>query len=83
MVADIHRIFERGGDSELRALLRVIHDDPFGQVASRALQAAHHSDVYGTPALIIACLEADPERTRNGNLILLNRLRAASSGGAG
>ena len=56
-VAIIHSIIERGGASDLKALLRLLRHDPFSDVADMAVTAAQTSNVYGYPALILECLK--------------------------
>lgn len=56
-VAAVDSILERGGARDVVALLRELRRDPCGPAAEAALTAAEHSDVYGYPALIKACLE--------------------------
>lgn len=54
--AAIHSILERGGASDIKALLRALHDDPFSETAMAAERVARESEVYGYPALILKCL---------------------------
>jgi len=56
-VTAIASILERGGARSVIALLRELRVDPNGPIADAALLAAQHSDVYGYPELIRACLE--------------------------
>lgn len=56
--AAIASILERGGASDVLALLAELKRDPTGETAAAALRAAAASDVYGYPELIRACLEA-------------------------
>jgi hypothetical protein len=55
--AAVHSIMERGGASDIWRLLAFLRADPFGPAAVAAEKAARRSDVYGYPALILACLE--------------------------
>lgn len=57
-VATIHSILERGADQDVIALLAALRAAPFGALAEEALAACAQSEVYGTPALIRACLAA-------------------------
>ncbi|WP_395455765.1 hypothetical protein ACHMW5_11595 [Azospirillum melinis] len=54
--AAIHSILERGGASDIKALLLALHDDPFSETAMAAERVARESEVYGYPALILKCL---------------------------
>jgi hypothetical protein len=56
-IATIDSVLERGGASEILELLRELRRDPWGAAATAALAAAEHSQVYGYPELIRACLE--------------------------
>lgn len=56
-VAVVDSILERGGASDVWALLDELRRDPFGEAARAAEAAIEHSDVYGYPRLIAACLE--------------------------
>lgn len=56
-VAAVHSVLERGGASDLWALLGALRADPHGAAAVAAERAARSSEVYGYPALILACLE--------------------------
>jgi hypothetical protein len=55
--AAIGSILERGGASDVLALLAELKRDPMGETAAAALRAAAASDVYGYPEPIRACLE--------------------------
>jgi hypothetical protein len=55
--ATVASILERGGASDVRALLAELRREPAGETAAAALRAAEASDVYGYPELIFACLE--------------------------
>lgn len=54
--AAIHSILERGGASDIKALLLALHDDPFSETAMAAERVARESEVYGYPALILNAL---------------------------
>jgi hypothetical protein len=56
-IAAVHSIMERGGASDVWRLLAAVRAEPFGPTAEAAEKAARRSDVYGYPALILACLE--------------------------
>jgi hypothetical protein len=56
--AAVASILERGGASDLRALLSALRRDPHGAVADAALRAAEASEVYGYPELLRVCLQA-------------------------
>jgi hypothetical protein len=56
-IAVVDSILERGGASDVRALLDELQRDPFGEAARAAEAAAANSAVYGYPQLIVACLE--------------------------
>ncbi len=56
-VAVVDSVLERGGAADVTALLRELRRDPFGAAARAAEEAAAHSEVYGYPNLILACLE--------------------------
>lgn len=56
-VAVVESILERGGASDVRALLDELRREPFGVAARAAETAAANSAVYGYPQLIVACLE--------------------------
>jgi hypothetical protein len=56
-IAAIHSILERGGASDIKALLRAVRDNPFSEVADMAAQAAGDSEVYGYPTLILECIK--------------------------
>jgi hypothetical protein len=56
-IAVVDSILERGGASDVWALLHELRRDPFGEAARVAEQAAATSTVYGYPQLIVACLE--------------------------
>jgi hypothetical protein len=56
-VAAVDSVLERGGASDIYALLAALRADPFGPAAIAAEKAARHSDVYGYPALLLRCLE--------------------------
>jgi hypothetical protein len=55
--AAVASILERGGASDVRALLVELKRDPNGPAAAAALRAAEASEVYGYPELIRACLQ--------------------------
>ena len=55
--AAIASILERGGASDVIALMRVLRADPAGETADAALRAAAASEVYGYPELIRLCVE--------------------------
>lgn len=55
--AAIASILERGGASDILALMRALRADPDGEAAEAALRAADASEVYGYPELIRACLQ--------------------------
>jgi hypothetical protein len=57
-VAVVDSILERGGASDVIALLAELRRDPNGAAARAAEASARHSEVYGYPELILACLEA-------------------------
>ena len=65
--AAVASILERGGASDLRALLSTLRRDPHGVAAAAALRAAQASQVYGYPELLRACLQAwrNPQATTN------------------
>lgn len=54
--AAIASILERGGASDILALMRALRADPYGETADAALRAVDASEVYGYPELIRACL---------------------------
>ena len=56
--AAVASILERGGASDLRALLSALKRDPHGAVADAALRAAQASEVYGYPELLRVCVQA-------------------------
>jgi hypothetical protein len=56
-VAAIASILERGGASDVIALLADLRRDPHGAAARAARIAIRHSEVYGYPELIAACLD--------------------------
>ncbi|MSP15942.1 MAG: hypothetical protein EXR73_04910 [Myxococcales bacterium] len=56
-VAVVESILERGGASDVWALLDELRRDPAGEPARAAESAIANSTVYGYPQLIAACLE--------------------------
>jgi hypothetical protein len=61
--AAVSSILERGGASDVLALLCALRDDPHGDIAETALRAAQASEVYGYPELIRMCLQAWRKQT--------------------
>lgn len=55
-VAAVHSVLERGGASDIYALFAALRAAPFGPAAQAAERAARSSEVYGYPALLMACL---------------------------
>jgi hypothetical protein len=55
--AVVDSILERGGASDVWALLDELRRDPHGEAARAAEAAIATSEVYGYPQLIEACLE--------------------------
>ena len=66
--AVIDSILERGGASDIIALLTALRHEPRGAAAMAALATAERWDVYGYPNLIRACLEKWRNEAREDRL---------------
>ena len=55
-IAAVHSVLERGGATDVFALLAELRADPFGPAASRIERAVATSQVYGYPELLRLCL---------------------------